>query len=144
MPSLVSLGINKIDVFDYAEEWCLHHEPDLLTFVLVHYERWSYFLEEQNGKTSTERIDPNNLPSRSEKVEGIEWLPRILPKARAKLKGELPVEVMYGCGGDRHFFQNNNIHPAEFLRITRKYIKDDHSIIQWVLERKNSPAQAHT
>ena len=138
MPRLDSWGIKKIDIFDYAEDWCLYQEPDLLTFVLVHYERYSYFLEEQHGMFSQERINPAELPHKSEKVGGVVWLPRILPKARAKLRGELPSEVMYGCGGDRHFFQTNNIHPAEFLRITRRYMNDDQAIIQWVLNRKNS------
>ena len=70
----------------------------------------------------------------------VEWFgfPRILPKARAKLRGELPDEVMYGCGGDRQFFQSNNIHPAEFLRVVRNWGDNDQGIIDWVLTRKDS------
>jgi len=42
---------------------------------------------------------------------GIEWLPRIIPKTKAKLRGELR-DLMYCCGGDRRFFQAHSIHPA--------------------------------
>ncbi len=136
VPMLASFGINKIEVFDYAEDWCLHGEPDLLTFLLVHYERWSFFREEQNRKPSNIMLEPTSLPSRSEEIAGIQWLPRIIPKAYAKLRGELPPEVMYGCGGDRQFFKQNNIHPAEFLRIIRKFPKDEKSIINWVHNKK--------
>ena len=34
-------------------------------------------------------------------IDGIAWLPRILVKARLKLRGEMPADLMYGCGGDR-------------------------------------------
>ena len=121
IPILQSWGLSKIDVFDYAEDWCLHREPDLMTFILVHYERWNYFTEVQKGKPSINQLDPSTLPAKSEHAGGVVWLPRILPKARAKLRGELPDDVMYGCGGDRQFFQLNNIHPAEFLRVARNY-----------------------
>ena len=30
IPILQSFGM-KIDVFDYAEDWCLHQEPDIMT-----------------------------------------------------------------------------------------------------------------
>jgi len=132
-----AFGLTNIDVFDYAEDWCLHQEPDLITFILVHYERWSFFMEEQDGNPSSERLDPTTLPAKNEEADGIAWLPRILPKARAKLRGELPPEVMYGCGGDRDFFRSNNIHPAEFLRVVRRWGNNDQAIIKWVSDRKN-------
>ena len=130
-------GISKIDVFDYAEDWCLHQEPDLLTFILVHYERWTFFSIEQGGKYSSKRLDPATLPPKTDDASGIVWLPRILPKARAKLRGELPSTVMYGCGGDRHFFNSNNIHPAEFLRVISRFGDNDQAIIKWVIDRRN-------
>jgi len=138
LPILASWGINKMDLFDYAEDWCLHLEPDLLTFILVHYERWSYFVEEQKGQPSPNLLDSSTLPAKSASAEGIIWLPRILPKARAKLRGELPPEVMYGCGGDREFFQHNQVHPAEFLRVVRRFGDDDDSIVQWVAQRRHT------
>ncbi len=138
VPILSGWGLNKMDVFDYVEDWCLHEEPDLITFVLVHYERWNFFVHEQKSELSSKRLDPSSLPQKTEDAAGIIWLPRILPKARAKLRGELPPSVMYGCGGDRHFFRSNNIHPAEFLRVVRQWRDNDQAIIQWVLDRQNS------
>ena len=40
-------GLNRMDVFDFAEDWCLHQEPDFSTFLLVHYQRWRFFVEKQ-------------------------------------------------------------------------------------------------
>lgn len=134
---LTTWGISKIDVFDYAEDWCIYEEPDMLTFILIHYERWSYFSEVQNFMPSVSLLDPCSLPEKSETVNGISWLPRILPKARAKLKGELTAEVMYGCGGDRQFFKENNVHPAKFLRVVRQFEDNDQAIIEWVSDQKH-------
>jgi hypothetical protein len=80
-------------------------------------------------------LDSTKLPAKDSEIEGIRWLPRIIPKARAKLRGELPPETMFCCGGDRHFFHHNNIHPSEFLGIVRRAGEDDQKIIDWVVQR---------
>jgi len=136
---LAEFGMNKMDVFDYAEDWCLHQEPDFMTFLLVHYERWNYFTEEQESVPSSQLLDPSSLPEKTDEAKGIVWLPRIIPKAKAKLRGELPTSVMYGCGGDRLFFQTNHVHPSQFLRITRRFWNNEQAIINWVLDCKSSP-----
>jgi len=138
LPLLAGFGMRKMDVFDYAEDWCLHQEPDFITFLLVHYERWNYFTEEQGSIRSTEVLDPSTLPEKTKKAEGVVWLPRIIPKAKAKLRGELPPSVMYGCGGDRLFFKSNKVHPAQFLRIIRRFWDNEQAIINWVLDCKSS------
>ena len=122
-------GLNRMDVFDFAEDWCLHQEPDFSTFLLVHYARWRFFVEKQKSIPSSNLLDPKTLPSKDQKARGIAWLPRILPKARAKLRGELLPEVMYGCGGDREFFTCNHIHPAEFLSMVCFHGDDDDAVI---------------
>ena len=63
-------------------------------------------------------------------------LPRIIPKARAKLKGELSDCTMFCCGGDRNFFRRFDIHPVEFLRVVKRSKEEDQIIIDWVLSRK--------
>jgi hypothetical protein len=136
-------GLNRMDVFDFVEDWCLHQEPDFSTFLLVHYERWRFFVEKQKSIPSSNLLDPKTLPPKDQRARGIAWLPRILPKAQAKLRGELPPEVMYGCGGDREFFKSNHIHPAEFLSIVDFFGHDDELIIEWVLKRKSSLARDH-
>ena len=133
-------GMNRMDVFDFAEDWCLQQEPDFSTFLLVHYERWRFFVEKQKSIPSSNLLDAKTLPSKDQKARGIAWLPRILPKARAKLRGELPPEVMYGCGGDREFFKSNHIHAAELLSIVYFYGDDDEAVIEWVVKRKSSLA----
>jgi hypothetical protein len=45
---------------------------------------------------------------------------------------------MFCCGGDRAFFQKNDIHPAEFLRIVKKAGNEDEIIIKWVIQRIKS------
>jgi hypothetical protein len=45
---------------------------------------------------------------------------------------------MFCCGGDRAFLQKNDIHPAEFLRITQKAGEQDEIIVQWVVQRIKS------
>jgi hypothetical protein len=135
LPFLRSLGMNKIDVFDFAEDWVCEGEPDLASFLLIHEHRRDYFWEVQNRVESSERLDSTKLPAKDSEIEGIRWLPRIIPKARAKLRGELPPETMFCCGGDRHFFHHNKIHPSEFLGIVRRAGEDDQKIIDWVVQR---------
>ena len=43
---------------------------------------------------------------------------------------------MYGCGGDRRFFKENGIHPAEFLRAAWAYEDAESKLIDWVVARK--------
>ena len=125
-----------MDVFDYAEDYVARGEPDFETFLMVCEARRDYFLHVQHGIASTQQLDPNTLPPKDEAVNGIVWLPRILAKAHAKLRGELPPEIMYGCGGDRRFFRSNNIHPAEFLRRVWAHETDPAQLIEWVARRR--------
>jgi hypothetical protein len=104
-------------------------------FYLIHDLRRDFFIEEQNGIHSKEKLNSKDLPGKHEEIEGITWLPRIIPKAIAKLRGELPPETMYCCGGDRAFFKNYDIHPAEFLRIVKRAENDNQYIINWVIRR---------
>lgn len=138
LSELASIGLNTMDVFDYAEDFVSGGEPDFETFLMVCEARRDYFLTVQEGVLSDKRLDPATLPSKQDSVEGIEWLPRIIPKAKAKLRGELPSSTMYGCGGDRRFFKTNNIHPAEFLRAAWAYEADETKLIGWVASRREA------
>ena len=138
LPFLQSIGLNRMDIFDYVEDWICEGTPDLATFLLIHDIRRCFFIEEQNSISSSNRLDSSSLPGKQESLRGITWLPRIIPKARAKLRGELPPETMFCCGGDRAFFKQNDIHPAEFLKIVQKADADDVQIISWVQKRIQS------
>ncbi|RPG84214.1 MAG: DUF5069 domain-containing protein [Coraliomargarita sp. TMED73] len=133
---LSSVGLHLMDVYDYAEDFETSKEPDFATFLSVCEARRDYFLTVQESVPSTKQLDPETLPAKTDSVRGIVWLPRILPKAKAKLRGELPPEIMYGCGGDRRFFKENNLHPAEFLRVNWAYEDSPEKIIDWVEARR--------
>jgi hypothetical protein len=101
--------------------------------------RRDYFLNVQGGRPSGRTLDDATLPAKTDTVRGIAWLPRLIPKARAKLRGELPSTLMFGCGGDRRFFKNHDIVPAEFLSLLWRHEHDDAAIIEWVV-RRSSPS----
>ncbi len=134
---LASIGMNLMDAFDFAEDHVREGAPDLHTFLLIHDHRRDYFLRVQNGTPSPNRLDSSTLPAKTDEIEGIRWLPRIIPKARAKLRGELPPDTMYCCGGDRNFFLTNDLHPSEFLQVVREAGDDDQAIIDFVLQRSS-------
>ena len=79
------------------------------------------------------------LPSKDAEVAGIGWLPRLIPKAEAKLRGEMPDDLMYGCGGDRKFFRTNGIDPAALLREVWQAKGDHNAVVQWVQKNRTTP-----
>ena len=137
---LASIGLNAMDVYDYVEDFCTRGEPDFGTFLAVHSVRRDYFINIQKAVLSDHLLNPDDLPSKEDSLDGIVWLPRIIPKAIAKLKGELPADIMYGCGGDRRFFKANNVHPADFLKAVWYYGSDQTSLVLWLKARREKLA----
>lgn len=135
LETLGAMGLNTMDVYDYAEDFVSGGDPDFETFLMISEARRDYFLTMQEGKPSGQTIDSSALPPKDSKIKDIVWLPRIMPKAIAKLRGELPSDTMYCCGGDRRFFKTNNIHPAEFLRAAWAFEDDESRLIAWVVDR---------
>ena len=113
---LVGIGASAAEIFDFVEDNFQGGDPSFETTLLITAARRDYFLTVQQGRRSTQFIDLEALPKKSAALDGIQWLPRIIEKARAKLRGEMPPELMYGCGGDRAFLREHGIHPADFLR----------------------------
>jgi hypothetical protein len=74
--------------------------------------RRDYFQNVQGGRASNAVLDDSSLPAKTDAVQGIAWLPRLMPKALAKLRGELPPSLMYCCGGDRRFFKGTQHSPG--------------------------------
>lgn len=132
---LRSVGHTAQEVYDFAEDYVAGGEPDPETFLLIAAMRRSYFLEEMGGQESSRVVDIGDLPGKEESLRGVEWLPRILPKAMAKLRGEMSDDLMYCCGGDRKFFKRTDIHPAEFLDRVRRHWDDEEAVIEWVVAR---------
>jgi hypothetical protein len=129
---LSSIGLKPINVYDFAEDWIASGEPDWDTFLLIAAARRDYFLHQQKGTTSAEELNSNDLPARKDTLDRIAWLPRIIVKARCFLEGTLCHDVMYCCGGDRHFLNSHGIHPADFLRVVWAAKDDDQKILAFV------------
>ena len=127
---LAAIGYKPREFFDFIEDFADRDTPSPEAALLVAAVRRDYFLVEQKGKLSSEELTNDQLPARDSELGGFRWLPRILAKARAKLRGELHPDVMYGCGGDCGFLSKNDIHPADFLRAV------------WAAEKSDDPDQA--
>jgi hypothetical protein len=134
---LASLGAKPMDLYDYVEDYVRQGEPDWETLLAVQTVRRQYFLLEQLGKWTSEELNPETLPAKTDELDGIPWLPRIIEKAKGKLKGQLPSSVMYGCSGDRRFLRSQDIHPADFLQAVWFYRGDEQKILQWIKGRGN-------
>lgn len=135
---LAANGINSQHLYDYAEDHNSGGEPGYDRALAIELVRRDYFLSAQHGKPSTRVLDEASLPPKDAAVQGISWLPRIIPKTKAKLRGELPPSLMYSCGGDRRFFKEHDIHPAEFMSVVWRNENNDAAIIAWVVQRSRA------
>ena len=127
---LTSIGCQPREFFDFIED----HGPELplTTALLVAALRRSFFLTEQERKPSSRVLTADQLPLREAQLEGIAWLPRIIDKAKAKLRGELHPDLMYGCGGDRNFISKHGLHLADFLETVRRAGDDIAPVLDYV------------
>ena len=130
---LASIGYKPRELFDFVEDLVDEDVPSESTTLLVAGVRRDYFLVEQQGILSEKEITTDDLPTFGDTLDGEAYLPRILTKARAKLKGELNPDIMFGCGGDRKFLRDHgDIHPADFLRNIWASGDDDTQIVEYV------------
>ena len=132
---LASIGCTAQELFDFIDDKARYGEPDYETTLLVTAVRRDYFRIVQGGIPSTNIVSMDSLPPKKEAIDGIEWLPRLIVKARAKLRGEMPPDLMYGCGGDRPFLRGMNVELAEFLRMVWAFGDNNRAIIDYVKER---------
>jgi hypothetical protein len=114
---LESIGLRPINLYDYAEDMANYGEPGWDIVLLMAAARRDHFLYHQHGVANTSVTEADSLPPKTDELEGIPWLPRIIKKAQCFLEGGLCHEIMYCCGGDRRFLKQHDIHPADFLRI---------------------------
>lgn len=131
---LQSIGHTTQEFFDFVDDHCRYgaEGPTLETALLVAAVRRDYFKTILHGKFTGKTVPPSELPPKPAMVDGIPWLPRLIVKARAKLKGEMDPDTMFGCGGDRAFFREHRIHPADFLRVTWAAGEDDRRVVDFV------------
>lgn len=137
---LASIGHKPVDLYDYIEDYANEGVPTPTTILLIASVRRDYFLTIQHGEHATDpMIMASDLPTAGDKLQGIAYLPRIIMKAQAKLKGTLPPDVMFNCSLDRQFLkEHGDIHPADFLRIVWAAKGDDTKVAQFVLSMMKS------
>lgn len=132
---LAANGLTAQNLYDYAEDHLNGGEPGYDRALQIESIRRDYFLNVQQGRPSGQVLDDSTMPAKTDAVQGITWLPRIIPKTKAKLRGELPSTLMYSCGGDRRFFKAHDINPAEFMSVVWRHENDDAAIVDWVVRR---------
>jgi hypothetical protein len=133
---LAGIGCQTREFFDAVEDFCDEGVPTASTALLVAAVRRDYFLTMQAGLPSGKLLTRDDLPTFGDELAGISYLPRILAKARAKLRGELDPDLMFGCGGDRNFLKNHgDIHPADFLRWVWALGSDEQKLAAWVAKQ---------
>jgi hypothetical protein len=133
---LAANGLTAQNLYDYAEDHVNYGEPGYDRALAIELVRRDHFLNAQQSRPSGRVLDEAALPPKDAAVAGIAWLPRLIPKTKAKLRGELPESLMYCCGGDRRFFKEHDIHPAEFLSLVWRHLDDDDAVVRWVAARR--------
>jgi len=139
---LAAIGVTAQEVFDFAEDYHNAGEPSFATFAQIQGLRYYYLTHVQQGSPSQQTVPIDVLPPKDAAYRGITWLPRILTKARAKLRGEIAPEYMYGCGGDRRFCRTHNIDLAELLLFIWQHPDNDDAVADFVLSRNPAAAEA--
>ncbi len=132
------IGANQQDLYDFTDDSIRYGEPDFEMFWAVQSMRFNYFKMIMKSQPS-DFIPPMEAYSPKDgEINGISWLPRIIEKAKHKLRGELDPDIMYGCGGDREFCKTHNLHLAEFLQLVWNNWDDDQVIAAYI--QAHSPA----
>ena len=129
---LLSSGCSVQELYDFVEDAVDYGEPDLETVLDVQRIRRDYFLGVLRGEWTGQVVPMSALPLKTDAVDGIAWLPRLIVKARLKLRGELSPDTMYGCGGDRPFLRRMGLTLPGFLELVRDCGDDDLAIVEAV------------
>jgi hypothetical protein len=129
---LAGLGCSAQELFDFVDDSLNYGDLDFETTLAVTEIRRDYFLNVMHGKPTGRIVEMSDLPAKSAKVDGIAWLPRLIVKARAKLRGEMNPDLMYGCGGDRPFLREHRMTLPQFLQLVREKGDDDRAIVDAV------------
>ena len=131
---LRGIGCKPRELFDFIEDYVDERDPTPTTALLIAAVRRDYLEVVQGGQLSEVEITREDLPTFGDTLGEIPYLPRILTKARAKLRGELDPDIMYCCGGDRKFLREHGIHPADFLRHVWAAGDDEGKIVELVIQ----------
>lgn len=134
---LASIGCTPQELFDFIDDLQRYGEPAYETALLMTAVRREYFLFVQNAQWTGRQVSMDSLPAKTAQVDGIAWLPRLIEKAKIKLRGEMPADLMYGCGGDRPFLRDMNTELSDFLRMVWNSNGNDRLVIDYVKRNAN-------
>lgn len=137
---LHEIGCSPQELFDFVEDHEGWGEPDFDVVLDVQRIRHRYLHEVLDGRPPGPPPPAHSLPAKTDAINGIAWLPRLIVKARLKLRGELPPELMYGCGGDRPFLRRAGFSLAEFLQLTWDSGSDDTALVAAFRQRASRPS----
>jgi hypothetical protein len=127
---LSSIGCTEQELFDFVDDLMEYGEPDVETVCGVQELRRDYLVTVMGGRRSEHMASMDELPRKTDALEGIAWLPRLIVKARLKLRGEMPPELMYGCGGDRPFVRRMGTSLPAFLKLVWECGDDDRAVVE--------------
>ncbi len=139
---LHSIGHSAQEAYDFVEDWNNYGGPDFETFLMLAGIRRYYFLHTMKAQQADKIVDTVDLPPKTESVRGIVWLPRLIEKARAKLRGEMSDDLMYGCGGDRDFSMAHEIHLADILQFVMEHFDDTDAIVDFIAVNSKAPIES--
>ncbi len=129
---LSTIGCSTQELFDFVDDSLRYGDFGFDTVVEVTAIRREYFLNVLGGKPTGRVVQMSELPAKADKVDGIAWLPRLIVKARLKLRGEMNPDLMYGCAGDRPFLREHGMTLPQFLQLVRDKGDDDRAIVDAV------------
>jgi hypothetical protein len=136
---LASIGCTPQELFDFVDDSLRYDDVEFDAVLEATAIRRRYFVEVMGGQPTGRMVPMSALPAKSDEVDGIAWLPRLIVKARIKLRGELNPDLMYGCAGDRPFLRARNMTLPQFLQLVWDKGDDDRAIVDAV---KNASARA--
>ena len=129
---LATIGCTTQELFDFVDDFLGYDDFDFETVLGVTAVRRGYFLDVMLGKSTGHVVPMGELPAKAATVDGIAWLPRLIAKARIKLRGEMNPDLMYGCAGDRPFLREHGMTLPQFLQLVRDKGDDDRAIVEAV------------
>jgi hypothetical protein len=93
---LESIGCSTQEMFDFCDDYIRWGDVIYEHVEEVQAVRLDYFANDLNSQPSACRMEMEEFPAKTDEIAGIVWLPRLIVKARAKLEGALPADLMYG------------------------------------------------
>ena len=103
LPFLNNIGLNKMDIFDYVEDWICEGTPDLATFLLIHDIRRDFFIEEQKGIHSKKSCVQKIYLERMRKLKGSSGFQELFPKQGPNFVANFPLKLCFAAEEIGHF-----------------------------------------